>query len=89
MPTISMFFGMLIRMYFADNKVHKLPHIHVQYNEFEAIYAIPTGEVLDGELPRRQAKLLEAWIEIHKDDLLANWTLAVNGEMPFKISPLT
>jgi hypothetical protein len=34
MPTISMFFGILIRMFFYDNKEHKLPHIHVQYNEF-------------------------------------------------------
>lgn len=83
-----MFFGIIIRMYFVDNKEHKLPHIHAQYNEFEAIYAILSGEILDGDLPRRQAKLVEAWIEIHKDDLLADWTLAVNGEMPFKITPL-
>lgn len=89
MPTISLFFGIIIRMFFIDNKEHKLPHIHVQYNEFEAIYAIETGEILGGEIPRRQAKLVEAWIEIHKDDLLADWTLAVSGEMPFKIAPLT
>ncbi len=87
-PTISMFFGIIIRMFFVDNKEHKLPHIHVQYNEFEAIYAIETGDLLGGELPKRQAKLVEAWIEIHRDDLIADWTLAVNGEMPFKISPL-
>jgi hypothetical protein len=88
MPTISMFFGIIIRMYFVDNKEHKMPHIHVQYNEFEAIYAIESGELLGGGLPKRQAKLVEAWIEIHNDDLLADWQLAVNGETPFRIDPL-
>jgi len=88
MPTISMFFGIIIRMFFTDNKEHKIPHIHVQYNEFEAIYAIESGELLAGELPRKQARLVEAWIEIRKEDLLADWQLAVNGEAPFKIDPL-
>ena len=88
MPTISMFFGIIVRMYFADNKVHKLPHIHVLYNEFEAIYSIETGDLLNGLLPKKQAKLVEAWIEIRRDDLMADWSLAVNGEMPFKIDPL-
>ncbi len=88
MPTISMFFGMIIRMFYADNKEHKVPHIHVQYNEFEAIYAIESGDILAGNLPRKQAKMVEAWIEIHKEDLLADWQLAVNGEVPFRIDPL-
>lgn len=88
MPTISMFFGIIIRMFFTDNKEHKMPHIHVQYSEYEATYAIESGELLAGELPKKQARLVEAWIEIRKEDLLADWQLAVNGEMPFKIEPL-
>jgi hypothetical protein len=88
MPTISMFFGILIRMFFYDNKEHKLPHIHVQYNEFEATISIDTGEILEGKLPQKQMRLVQAWIEIRKEDLIANWTLAVNGETPMKIDPL-
>ncbi len=88
MPTISIFFGIIIRMFFNDNKEHKLPHIHAQYNEYEAIYSIETGDLLAGELPRKQSKLVEAWIEIRKEDLNADWILAVNGETPLKIEPL-
>ncbi len=88
MPTISIFFGIIVRMFFHDNKEHKSPHIHIQYNEFEAIYEIQTGELLAGELPKKQAKLVEAWIEIRKEDLLADWILAVNGESLFEIAPL-
>ncbi len=52
------------------------------------IVAIPDGEVLDGEIPKAQMKLLQAWIELHKDELLADWQLAVSGELPYKIEPL-
>ena len=46
------------------------------------------GEVLAGELPRAKLKLAQAWIEIHRDDLAADWTLAVEGRELFKIDPL-
>ena len=54
MPTISMFYGILIRMYVLDTKQHPLPHIHVEYAEAEAIFQIPDGELLEGELPGKQ-----------------------------------
>lgn len=44
--------------------------------------------MLDGDFPAKQLKLVQAWIEIHKDELYANWDLAVVGEEPFRISPL-
>ena len=47
-----------------------------------------TGELLEGELPGRQMKLLQAWLEIHHDELMANWYLASTGQTPFKIDPL-
>ena len=88
MPTISMFYGIIIYMYFMDNKQHKLPHIHVKYQSNEAIVAIPNGEVLEGEIPVPKMKLLQAWIELHKDELVADWEIAVAGELPYKIDPL-
>ena len=88
MPAISMFYGIIVYMYFMDNKQHKLPHIHVKYQESEVIIAIPDGDVLDGRIPKSKMKLLQAWVELHKDELMADWELAVSGEHPFKIDPL-
>ncbi len=88
MPTISMFYGIIIYMYFADNKRHQTPHIHAKYQEHEAVVSIPEGEVLDGGIPNSKMKLLVAWIELHKDELVADWELAVSGQQPYKIDPL-
>ena len=88
MPVISMFYGIVIAMYSLDNKKHKLPHIHVSYQDQEAIFEIPTGNLLEGELKPNKLKLVHAWIEIHQEDLMADWGLAIKGESIFKIEPL-
>jgi hypothetical protein len=88
MPVISMFYGLIIAMYYLDTKQHKLPHIHVKYGEKEAVYQIPDGELLEGSMPVNKEKLIKAWIEIHREDLIANWELAVTGNSVFKIDPL-
>lgn len=88
MPAISMFYGLIVYMYFMDNQQHKLPHIHVKYQEDEVIVSVPDGEVLEGAIPNSKMKLLQAWIELHKDELIADWELAVSGEQPYKIDPL-
>lgn len=88
MPAISMFYGIIVYMYFLDNKQHKLPHIHAKYQDYEVVVAIPEGEVLEGEIPKAQMKLLQAWIELHRAELIADWQLAVTGEQPYKIEPL-
>ena len=88
MPAISMFYGLIVYMYFMDNRQHKLPHIHVKYQEQEVIVSIPDGEVLDVSIPNSKMKLLQAWFEIHKDELVADWELAVAGQQPYKIEPL-
>ncbi len=88
MPVISMFYGVIILMFYFDNRKHHRAHIHAQYGEYEAVIAIDNGDVLDGDLPKPKMKLVEAWIEIHRDELLADWHLAVEGQPPFKIEPL-
>ncbi len=88
MPIISMFYGIIIRLYLIDNKHHNLPHIHAKYAEFEAAIDLADGEILSGELPRKQLRLVQAWIELHRDELMADWELAVSGEAPYKIAPL-
>ena len=87
MPTISMFFGIIIRMYYSP-KEHNPPHIHVYYQENKSVINIQTGNSIAGELPPKQLKLVLAWIEIHKEELLADWILCQNGEKPFPIEPL-
>ena len=88
MPVISLFQGLIIYMYYLDNKQHKLPHIHVKYNDENAVYSIPEGNLLEGSLPAAKEKLIVAWIELRSEDLMANWQLAVVGEAIFKIDPL-
>jgi hypothetical protein len=73
MPTISIFFGMVIQMYWRD---HPPPHIHVFYSGSEALVAIESGEVIGGDLPPRALRLVRAWIEERKRELLANWDRA-------------
>ena len=88
MPTISMFYGIVVYMYLADNKQHHLPHIHTRYQGKKASIAIGTGELLDGEIPPAKLRLVQAWIEIHRESLMADWELAINNELPLKIPPL-
>lgn len=88
MPVVSMFFGLIVYMYFGDNKKHQMPHIHVKFQDNEAVFSIPNGELIEGQLPKSKIKLLEAWIEIHHEELMANWQLAVEYQPVFKIEPL-
>ncbi|MCK5145505.1 DUF4160 domain-containing protein [bacterium] len=62
--------------------------MHAQYQENNAVFNIEAGEILAGKIPNRCKKLIQAWIEIHKDELVADWELALNGERVFKIKPL-
>jgi len=87
MPTISMFFGIIIRLYFVPSE-HQPPHFHVYYAEHKATVDIRTCEMLEGDLPKKQMKLVLAWAELHQEELMANWKLVMNGEDPFKIDPL-
>ncbi len=64
------------------------PHIHVQYGEEEAVISIPDGDLIEGSIRANKLKLVQAWIEIHQEDLMADWQLAVNGQQVFKINPL-
>ena len=87
MPTLSMFFGLIIRMYYAP-KEHNPPHIHVYYQDYSTTVKIDDCTILEGELPARQLRLIAAWIEIHREELMADWALCQNGQKPFPIEPL-
>lgn len=88
MAVISMFYGIIVSMYYFDNRRHHLPHIHIRCQGEEAVFTIPDGELLEGKMTKSKRKLLQAWIEIHQDELMADWELAINGEQVFQIDPL-
>ena len=88
MATLSMFYGIIISMYYRDNRQHKLPHIHVRYQNDTAIFSIPDGEIIDGKLKKPQMRLVQAWVTLHTDELMANWDLAVEGNNIYQIDPL-
>ena len=85
---VSAFYGIIIRMYFFDNKQHHSPHLHAEYAGERAVFGILQGQVIAGNLPVAKVRLVQAWIEIHRDELLADWSLAVQGEDVFRIDPL-
>lgn len=88
MPTISFFYGIIIRMFFRDTDQHHMPHIHAEYQGDVAVFAIETGELLAGSMQKSKIKLVDAWIEIHREELMADWKLASNGQNVFKIKGL-
>lgn len=87
MPVLSTFFGIIVRMYREIGGKHNMPHIHAEYSGYEIVIALD-GTILEGEIPKNRLKLLEAWMEIHHEDLEANWRLLSNGEQFFRIDPL-
>lgn len=84
MPTLSLFYGIIITMYFDD---HNPPHFHAKYQEHRAEIDFD-GNVLKGELPEKQLRMVQAWAAIHEEDLKANWELLKNASQPEKIEPL-
>ena len=85
MPTISMFYGIIIRMY--NNGEHNPPHFHATYQGHNAVFYLD-GEMKEGDMPKKQQKLIAAWAEIHKEELIANWDLAMSEQPLYKIDPL-
>lgn len=85
MPTISSFYGILIRMYFAD---HASPHFHAIYGDAEALLDIRTLEVIEGGLPRRAMAFVLEWAALHRAELQEDWDLCAARKSPHPIEPL-
>jgi hypothetical protein len=88
MPELARFFGIIIRMYAEPFAPHHLPHFHAYYQDHVAVYGIDPVEILNGKLPMRQQRLVEAWAEIHREELLQDWQLLQAGRRPRPIDPL-
>lgn len=85
MPTISTFYGIIIRMFFDE---HSPPHFHAQYGEYKASINIQSLTLMEGQLPRRALELVLDWAELHQTELLQDWDLCHQHQQPVKIEPL-
>jgi hypothetical protein len=86
MPEISRFFGIIIAMYAKD---HFPPHFHARYGDFIGIFDIQTGNMIEGNMPRRAVRLVQDWVELHTSELLFNWSESQKDNPNFKkIEPL-
>jgi hypothetical protein len=88
MPELSRFFGIIIRMYVEVNAQHNEPHFHAYYQEHSAVFMIDPVGVISGSLPNRQNRLVEAWAEIHQNELRDAWNRLQAGQPPTSIDPL-
>ncbi len=75
MPIISSFYGILIRMYFAD---HAPPHFHAAYQGREALVRIADGSIIEGSLPTKARAIVAEWATAHRAELEANWQRGVD-----------
>jgi uncharacterized iron-regulated membrane protein len=89
MPELSRFFGIVIRMFAEAGGPHHNAHFHAYYQDDAAVFSIDPVEAIDGRLPPRQTRLVQAWAELHQDELLANWARLLEGELPEPIDPLS
>ena len=85
MPELSRFYGILIRMFMEVGQPHHLPHFHAYYQGQQAVFTIDPIEMIEGSLPPKQKRLVEAWAEIHQHELANDWDLLRKGQVPVKI----
>ncbi len=86
MPTISMFYGIVIAMFWNE---HAPPHFHATYGEFKATIDIRGLCLREGEMPRRALELVLDWAELHQAELLEDWRLCQDKQHPIPIAPLS
>lgn len=89
MPEVSRFLGIVITMYPEAGERHNSPHFHARYGEHSATFSIETGDILAGSRPKAQMRLVQAWIELRRRQLLEDWQLLTSGRPARKIEPLS
>jgi hypothetical protein len=87
-PELSLFFGIIIRMFAEAGAPHHGAHFHAYYQDDVAVFSIGPVELIAGSLSRRQRRLVEAWAELHEAELREDWDLLHAGRRPVPIEPL-
>jgi Domain of unknown function (DUF4160) len=73
MPTISIFFGIVVQMYWRD---HPPPHLHAYYQGFEALVSLESGDIIGGHIPIGALRIIKQWVAEKRPELMANWERA-------------
>ena len=87
-PELSRFFGIVIRMFTETGAQHHTPHFHAFYQNRVAVFGVDPIDMIAGEMPRPQRRLIEAWAELHKTELQADWARLQAGQPALPIAPL-
>ena len=89
MPNISSYllarFGIAVYMYPLDVGQHNLPHVHLRCEGEWAVVEVPSGRLLDGDLPSRKMRKAQAWIELHEAELMERWADGIRGKKIKKV----
>jgi Domain of unknown function (DUF4160) len=85
MPTISIFYGISVRMYLND---HLPAHFHAMYGGHEATYIIESGLLMEGRLPKTAERLVQQWLALNQEAMMENWRLIRGGSLPNRIGGL-
>lgn len=88
MPELARFYGIIVRMFAEPSAPHHQSHFHAYYQDAVGIFGISPVELIAGSLPVRQRRLVEAWAELHQEELLRDWGLLQQGQKPLPIEPL-
>jgi Domain of unknown function (DUF4160) len=88
LPEISRFFGIIIRMFMEAGAPHHTPHFRAYFQEHVGVFSLDPVELMAGDLPRTQRRLVEAWAELHHEELTADWRRLQSGRRPLPIAPL-
>lgn len=88
MPELARFFGIIIRMYLEAGGQHHTQHFHAYYQNDAAVFSIEPVELIAGGLQRKERRLVEAWAELHEEELKGDWELLQSGRAPRPIEPL-
>jgi len=88
MPELARFFGIIVCMYAEVGLPHHEPHFHVYCQNTSAVFSIENVRLIAGKMNQKEQRLVEAWAEIHKSELIENWHRLQSGSLPFKIAPL-
>ena len=88
MPELARFYGIVIRMYRELGEPHHKPHFHAHYQQHSAVFTFDPLDMLEGSFPNAQRRLVEAWAELHKVELVNAWDSLKHGRKPDSIDPL-
>ena len=79
MRELYRFHGIIVTMLYKDTIQHGKPHVHVRYGDYAACISID-GELLGGEIPPKQFKMIQTWLFLNEEELQATWNKAMEGQ---------